>query len=98
MKNSYKESIDRLAFNFGLDCLDGKEDQSLAEDISNMTELLNEYEKLKIALNKACTLIDDITGSCPFDMFDCKVDCDNCTDCTCQCWVKWAMNGKSSFQ
>ena len=22
MKNSYKESIDRLAFNFGLDCLD----------------------------------------------------------------------------
>ena len=98
MKGSYKESIDRLAFNFGLDCLDGKEDQSLAEDISNMTELLNEYEKLKIALNKACTLIDDITGSCPFDMFDCKVDCDNCTDCTCQCWVKWSMNGKSSFQ
>ena len=46
MKNSYKESIDRLAFNFGLDCLDGKEDQSLAEDINNMTELLNEYEKL----------------------------------------------------
>ena len=98
MKCSYKESIDRLAFNFGLDCLDGKEDQSLAEDISNMTELLNEYEKLKIALDKACALIDDITGSCPLDMFDCKVDCDNCTDCSCKCWVKWAMNGKSSFQ
>ena len=92
MKNSYKESIDRLAFNFGLDCLDGKEDQSLAEDISNMTELLNEYEKLKIALDKACALIDDITSSCPFDMFDCKVDCDKCTDCTCQCWVKWALS------
>ena len=92
MKNSYKESIDRLAFNSGLDSLDDKEDQSLAEDINNMTELLNEYEKLKIALNKACTLIDDITGSCPLDMFDCKVDCDNCTDCTCQCWVKWALS------
>ena len=92
MKNSYKESIDRLTFNFGLDCLDDEKDQSLAEDINNMTELLNEYEKLKIALNKACALIDDITGSCPFDVIDCKVDCDNCTNCTRQCWVKWALS------
>ena len=94
MKGSYKESIDRLAFNFGLDCLDDKEDQSLAEDINNMTELLNEYEKLKIALNKVCTLIDDITGSCPFDMFDKGISCqESCTNDAKKCWREYLLKG-----
>lgn len=31
--NKYENSIKRIAFNFGLDCLDGKEDQILSEDI-----------------------------------------------------------------
>lgn len=39
--NKYQKSLDRIALNFGFNCLGCKYDKALAEDISNMQELVN---------------------------------------------------------
>lgn len=100
--NKYKESIDRIAFNFGLDCLDGKEDPTLAEDISNLQELLEKYMQLNNAVTKLSNLLDsyDICPYCPYDMCDgqwevpggCDHMCTERTDSSHLCWIDWALS------
>ena len=60
--NKYENSIKRIALNFGLDCLDGKEDQILAEDIKNMSELLDRCNRLETALDKASEILEEGYG------------------------------------
>ena len=60
--DKYGNSIDRIALNFGLDCLDGKEDKILAEDIKNIYELLDRCHKLEKVLDKACDILEEGYG------------------------------------
>ena len=62
--DKYGNSIDRIALNFGLDCLDGKEDKILAEDIKNIYELLARCDKLEKAIDEACDLLEHYDRIC----------------------------------
>lgn len=49
-------------------------------------------EKLDRALDKACELISDYSGSCPFDMFDKDIGCqESCTNNAKKCWKEFLM-------
>ena len=51
-------------------------------------------EKLDEALDKACELISDYSGSCPFDMFDKDIDCqESCTNNAKKCWKEYLLKG-----
>ena len=60
--NKYENSIKRIALNFGLDCLDGKEDPTLSEDIKNIYELLDRCNKLEKTLDKASEILEEGYG------------------------------------
>lgn len=64
--NEYREALDRVAFNFGLDCLDEaleqEEQDNLAHDISVLNELVER------ATPKKAILVNDYRGlvfECP---------------------------------
>ena len=73
--NKYEEALNRIAFNFGLDCLDEniteEEQDNLAKDITLMNELVvtckvgkDEYKKNYIYLNEyTMYVVEDITGT-----------------------------------
>ena len=49
--NKYQKSLNRIAFNFGLQCLDDYDDPQLADDIANLTELVNKATPKKPMMN-----------------------------------------------
>lgn len=51
-------------------------------------------EKLDEALDKACELLSDYSGSCLFDMFDKDISCqESCTNDAKKCWREYLMKG-----
>lgn len=51
-------------------------------------------EKLDEALDKACELISEYSGSCPFDMFDKDISCqESCTNNAKKCWREYLLKG-----
>lgn len=64
--NKYEEALNRIAFNFGLDCLDEnmteEEQDNLAKDISLMGELVERTMTLKPNVEY---IIDDTYLVCP---------------------------------
>ena len=51
-------------------------------------------EKLDKALDKACDSISDYSESCPFDMYDKDMNCqESCTNNTEKCWREYLMKG-----
>ena len=51
-------------------------------------------EKLDEALDKACELLSDYSGSCLFDMFDKDISCqESCTNDAKKCWREYVTNG-----
>ena len=46
----------------------------------------------QLALTRACIAYAEFTGSCPFDMHDQDMDCENlCDDNTAKCWQKYFL-------
>lgn len=59
----------------------------------NVEELLAKIELLEKALDKAARFMDDVTGSCPLDVFEHRLkSCDNCNDEWIDCWKRWLKN------
>ena len=55
------------------------------EDLKARCEAMNK------AINRACKVIDDITGSCPLGQFDYYNDCENCENRYRACWKEWLL-------
>ena len=52
-----------------------------------------EINKLNNVIDRTTKYIEELTGSCPYDTFDCQVrDCDNeCKDQMAECWKEYFM-------
>lgn len=52
-----------------------------------------EINKLNNVIDKATKYIEEITGNCPYDTFDCQVrDCENeCKNQMAECWKEYFM-------
>lgn len=61
-------------------------------DIDMICEYLMEVKRHKKALDKACKLVVDYSGSCPLDRFDIDLDCENrCESNLEDCWKVWCL-------
>lgn len=50
-------------------------------------------EMLEKALDKACSIISNYTDSCPYDIFDYYLDCENrCNNQCNECWKIYLMD------
>ena len=62
------------------------------EDIEIIKQDLDKLEKLEKALDKACELLADYTGSCPREEELVEdLDCDECDNNCKECWKKYFM-------
>ena len=61
-------------------------------DIDMICEYLMELKRHKKALDKACKLVADCSGSCPLDSYNIDLDCENrCESITEGCWKVWCL-------
>lgn len=59
------------------------------KSVDTLQELVEKHKK---ALDKACKLIADYSGSCPLDSYDINLDCeDRCESNTKDCWKAWCL-------
>jgi hypothetical protein len=45
----------------------------------------------QLALTRACIAYAEFTGSCPLDMHDQVIDCEQCEDNSAKCWQKYFL-------
>lgn len=62
-----------------------------ASDIGRLRSI-PQVQSTDKALDRAVRIIDDLTGSCPLDMYDCECDCENCDNNSKKCWRKYFEN------
>lgn len=62
-----------------------------ASDIDRLRSI-PQVQSTDKALDRAVRMIDDLTGSCPLDMYDCECDCENCDNNSKKCWRKYFEN------
>lgn len=61
-------------------------------DIDMICEHLMELKRYKKALDKACELVADYSGSCPLDGYNIDLDCeDRCENNMKDCWKVWCL-------
>lgn len=86
-----KEALERL---LEMAIEEGLWKSSLVEDLENtIKQDLDRVEMLEKALDKACELLADYTGICPFSkklMYETNCDL-NCKDTYKECWKKYFM-------
>lgn len=56
------------------------------EQLETKNKILNK------ALNDSCKDIEELTGSCPYDIFNHYCFCDNCKDSYIKCWRKFFID------
>lgn len=72
---------------------DGGYSQKYITDLEEYITYLETKNKiLNKALNDSCKDIEELTGSCPYDIFNHYCFCDNCKDSYIKCWRKFFID------